>query len=239
MGKRIIQQRRGRGTHTYKVKKRAFIIKIGYPRDISGEGTVLKLKHSPAHSAPLAKIQYKNKEGKKPVFFIPAFKGMAEGDKINLDVENTEIKDGNIMKLKNIDMKTKIYCIESRPGDGGKFIKSGGSSAEINKTIGKDVFVVMPSKKQKKFSGEAKAIVGVAAGHGRLDKPIVKAGKNYHIKKAKSKLWPRTSACKMNAIDHPFGSGRGKVAKPRIAKRNSSPGQKVGLIRPKRTGKRK
>ncbi|MFH1585325.1 MAG: 50S ribosomal protein L2, partial [archaeon] len=46
-------------------------------------------------------------------------------------------------------------------------------------------------------------------------------------------------AVKMNAIDHPFGSGRGKNPKSKVAKRNAPPGRKVGLIRPKRTGKRK
>ena len=97
----------------------------------------------------------------------------------------------------------------------------------------------MPSKKEKKFNSKCRAIVGVIAGHGRLDKPIIKAGKRFHIKKAKSKLWPRTSAVKMNAIDHPFGSGRAKNPKSKIAKRNAPPGRKVGLLRPRRTGKRK
>ena len=59
------------------------------------------------------------------------------------------------------------------------------------------------------------------------------------FEKTKSKLWPRTSAVKMNAIDHPFGGGRGKRIKSKIAQRFSSPGQKVGLIRPRRTGRRK
>ena len=97
----------------------------------------------------------------------------------------------------------------------------------------------MPSKKEKKFKGNCRAIVGVVAGSGRIDKPVLKAGKKYYIKKSKSKLWPRTGALKVNAIDHPFGSGRGKNPKSKIAKRNSAPGQKVGLLRPKRTGKRK
>ena len=88
------------------------------------------------------------------------------------------------------------------------------------------------------FSDVKQVVIGVA-GAGRKDKPLVKAGKRYYIKKSKGKLWPRTSACKMNAIDHPFGSGRGKVPKPRIPKRNAPPGAKVGLLRPKRTGKRK
>ena len=61
----------------------------------------------------------------------------------------------------------------------------------------------------------------------------------YHIKKSKNKLYPRTSAVKMNVIDHPFGSGRGKRIKSKIAKRNAPPGAKVGLVRPRRTGKQK
>ena len=65
----------------------------------------------------------------------------------------------------------------------------------------------------------------------------------FYIKKTKSKLWPRTSAVKMNAIDHPFGSGRGKNLTHgnlgKIPKRNAPPGAKVGSIRARRTGKRK
>ena len=59
------------------------------------------------------------------------------------------------------------------------------------------------------------------------------------MKKARNKLWPRTSAVKMNAVDHPFGSGRGKRIKSKIAKTNAPPGAKVGLIRPSRTGKKR
>ena len=232
MGKRIIQQRRGRGTSTYRVSKRAFKYNVKYPRRLEGEGEIVKLFDSAAHSSPLAKIKYS--EG---VFYIPAFKGMIEGQKITFG--GKEIKEGNILKLKDIPINTKIYNIESKPGDGGIFIRSGGSSAEISKIIGGDIFILMPSKKEKKFNPNCRATIGTVAGSGRIDKPILKAGKQYHIKKSKSKLWPRTSAVKMNVIDHPFGSGRGKRIKSKIAKRNAPPGKKVGLLRPKRTGKRK
>jgi len=232
MGKRIIQQARGKGSHTYRVKKKAFIYRLKYPPKAKGEGIVVKLLNSAGHSAPLAKISYL--EGS---FYIPAFEKMVEGQKISIDTK--EIKEGNIVRLKDIPVKTKIYCIESRPGDGGTFIKTAGSSAAINKIIGEGVFVVMPSKKEKKFHKNCKAVIGTIAGTGRLDKPVIKAGKKFHIKKSKSKLWPRTSAVKMNAIDHPFGSGRGKNPKSKIAKRNAPPGRKVGLLRPKRTGRKK
>ncbi len=232
MGKRIIVQARGKGSHTYRVKKKAFRYKLQYPKKLSGKGTVIKLFNSPAHTAPLAKVVDENKS-----FYIPAFKGMIEGQTIDFYGKN--ITKGNILNLKDIPLKTKIYNIESRPGDGGKFMKSAGNSAIINRIVGENVFILMPSKKEKKLNPNCRAIIGVIAGAGRLDKPVVKAGKKYHIKKSKSKLWPRTSAVKMNAVDHPFGSGRAKNPKSKIAKRNAPPGRKVGLIRPKRTGKRK
>ena len=231
MGKRIISQRRGRGSSTYRVRKKGFVYEIKYPQKVEGIGEILKIFNSSVHSSPLAKI----KSGKN-IFYIPAFKKMIEGEKIEF---NKEIKNGNIIQLKDIPVKTKIYCIESKPGDGGKFIKSGGNYAVVNKTIGNFVYVLLPSKKEKKLNKNCRAIIGVTAGAGRLDKPILKAGKQFFIKKTKSKLWPRTSAVKMNAIDHPFGSGRGKNPKSKIAKRNAPPGRKVGLVRPKRTGKKK
>ena len=232
MGKRIITQRRGRGTHTYKVRRQAFKYKLQYPKTLSGEGIVLKLINSLAHTAPIAKI----KSG-KDIFYIPAFKGMVEGQKINF--EGGEIENGNIRKLEGLPMKTKVYCIESKQGDGGKFIKTGGNSATISRIVGEDIFVSMPSKKEKKFNPKCRAIIGTIAGDQRLNKPVIKAGKQYHIKRSKSKLWPRTSAVKMNAVDHPFGSGRGKNPKSKIAKRNAPHGRRVGLLRPRRTGKRK
>lgn len=232
MGKRIIQQARGKGSSTYRVNKTVFKYKLKIPKDLKGEGTVLKLLNSGAHTCPLAKIKYSD-----GTFYIPAFKNMYEGQKISF--EKGEVKDGSILKLKDIPVKTKVYSIESRPKDGGKYIKSAGIYATVTRNDENGVAILMPSKKEKKFNPEARAVVGVVAGAGRLEKPALKAGKMYHIKKTKSKLWPRTSALKVNAIDHPFGSGRGKNPKSKIAKRNAPPGAKVGLIRPRRTGKKK
>jgi len=232
MGKRIIQQARGHGSKTYRVRRKAFRFKIKYPTVLTGEGEVIKLFNSAGHSAPLAKIKYS--EG---IFYMPAFKGMVEGQKISFG--GTEIKEGNVMELKDIPIKTPIYNIESRPRDGGVFIRSAGSNAVVKRVAEEGVFVTMPSKKDKKFHLKCRATIGEIAGAGRKEKPIVRAGKQHYIKKAKNKLWPRTSAVKVNVVDHPFGSGRGKNPKSKIAKRNAPPGKKVGLLRPRRTGRRK
>ncbi|HTZ41639.1 MAG TPA: 50S ribosomal protein L2 [Candidatus Omnitrophota bacterium] len=233
MGKTIIQQARGHGSLRYRVRRQAFRYRLSYPSQLEGEGTVLKLINSLAHSAPIARIKYSN-----GIFYMPAFKGMIEGQKINFG--GNEIKDGNILKISNIPVKTFIYCIEARPGDGGIFIKTGGTCGTVSRIIGEKIFVAMPSKKEKEFNPNCRAVVGVIAGAGRLDKPIIKAGKQHYIKKAKGgRVWPRTSAVKFNAVDHPFGSGRGKRPKSKIAKRNAPPGKKVGTLRPRRTGRRR
>ncbi|MFW6233155.1 MAG: hypothetical protein ACOC3Z_00670, partial [Nanoarchaeota archaeon] len=72
MGKRIIQQRRGRGSNTYKVKKRSFRYTIKFPKEIGTKGIVQKLINSSAHTAPLAKVKTKEK-----TFFIPAFESVS------------------------------------------------------------------------------------------------------------------------------------------------------------------
>jgi len=232
MGKRIIQQARGHGSFSYRVRRKAFVYKLKYPRHLAGEGIVASLINSIGHSAPLAKIRQDQE-----VFYIPAFKGMIEGQKVKFG--GNEVQDGNILQLKDIPIKTAIYCIENRPGDGGVFIKTAGSSAIMSRVIGDKIFVAMPSKKEKEFNPNCRAIIGTIAGSGRLDKPVIKAGKKFFIKKTRNKLWPRTSAVKMNVIDHPFGSGRGKRIKSKIAKRNAPAGARVGLIRPRRTGRSK
>ena len=118
-------------------------------------------------------------------------------------------------------------------------MRTAGTYAVVNKKEQNKVIIVMPSKKEKIFNENCRATIGMVAGHGIKEKPIVKAGSKYYKMKAKSKLWPRTSAVKMNVVDHPFGSGRGKRIKKKIAKRNSPPGKKVGLLKPKKTGRKK
>jgi large subunit ribosomal protein L2 len=146
---------------------------------------------------------------------------------------------GDVSLIGDLKNGTKVFNIENHPKDGGRFVRTGGNHAVIISQEGGVVKVAMPSKKEKKFKPDCRVTVGVAAGDGKMDKPVLKAGKKFYIMKTKSKLWPRTSAVAMNAIDHPFGSGRGKRIKSKIAKRNAAPGKKVGLIRPRRTGRKK
>lgn len=230
MGKRIIVQARGHGSKTYRVRPKAYKFKVGYPSK-EGIGEVKKIFHSSAHYAPLAKI----KIGKE-VFFNVAVNGLIEGQKITCG--GTDISTGNILALKNIPPGTNICNIEITPMDGGKLVRSSGSCAKITKKRDQGVFILLPSKKEVILNERCRATIGVVAGGGRIEKPFVKAGTMFYKMKTRNKLWPRTSALKMNVIDHPFGSGRGKnIGKSKTPKRNAPPGRKVGQLRARKVGR--
>ena len=232
MGKRIISQARGHGSLSYQARKRAFIYKIKYPMG-EGEAEILSIFHSSAHSAPLLKLKLKNE-----IFYNPAFNGAVSGQKIKI-AATTTAQDGNVTMLKHVPVGTHVYNIENNPGDGGKMVRAAGTSAVVFKIYDHNkVSLLMPHKKEIIVSGDCRVTLGTIAGEGRILKPFIKAGPKFYKMKARNKLWPRTSAVKMNAIDHPFGSGRGKRIKSKIAKRNAPPGARVGHIRPSRTGRR-
>lgn len=235
MGKRIIQQARGRGGPRYRVRRKSFRYRIGYPLG-EGKAKILSLINSPAHSAPIAKILMNGK-----IFYNLACKDMFEGQEI--EAGGSSLEKGNILALKEIPNGLNIYNIELRAGDGGKLVRSSGSFAVILKKTPEKAAVLLPSKKEIWLGENCRATIGMIAGQQRLEKPICKAGKMFYIKKARSRLWPRTSAVKMNVVDHPFGSGRGKNlshgGKGKIPKRFAPAGAKVGSLSPRRTGRRR
>ncbi|MBU2589729.1 MAG: 50S ribosomal protein L2 [Nanoarchaeota archaeon] len=239
MGKRIISQRSGRGTHTYKSPGHRFkgVIKhrVLNPKEELVKGKIIDLINCPGHSAPLAKIKFEdNKE-----ILIAAPEKIKVGDEVTSG-NNGEVNVGNTLLLKNIPEGTAIFNIEAMPGDGGKFVRTAGTFAKVITRIGNKVTVQLPSKKQKTLNANCRATIGTIAGGGRKEKPFLKAGKKMHAMRAKNKLYPRTSGVAMNAVDHPFGSGRGRHAgKPLTVSRDAPPGRKVGLIAARRTGKRK
>jgi len=233
MGKRIIQQARGKGSLTYRTRKKAFRISVSYPTT-EGEGRVEKLMNVACYSAPIAKIRLNRK-----IFYNIAADKVYEGQEIMIGKKAT-ICPGNIVFLRDIPIGTAVFSLETVPYTGPKLVRGSGLSARVIKKDSKGIYVKLPSKKEKIFNPNARATIGIVSASGRYEKPILKAGKKFHMVKAiGGRIYPRTSAVKMNVVDHPFGSGRGKRIKSKIPKRNAPPGRKVGLLSPKRTGKRK
>ena len=45
-------------------------------------------------------------------------------------------------------------------------------------------------------------LTGIVAGGGRIDKPVLKAGRAYHKYKAKRNCWPKVRGVAMNVRRH-------------------------------------
>ncbi len=234
MGKRIITQRRGSGSGTYTAHSFNF---KGEARHCMTkepmEGMVVDILRCRAHSAPLAEVKFNNGERQLMI----AHEDLQVHQKINANTN--EIKPGNIVALKDIPEGTSIYNIEATPGDGGKFVRASGTEARVITQSDNYVTVILPSKKEKTFHGNCRAIIGIVAGSGRTEKPYLKAGTKLFKMRKKNRLYPRTSGGAMNAVDHPFGNKRtSRKSKARPAPKNAPPGRNVGMLHPRRTGRK-
>ena len=232
MGKRPRVRRIGKGAPTYRAPSHKYKADVKHAK-AGSEIVVREVIHDPGHHSPL--IEGVDKSGASHVYIAPENIGV--GDVISWN--SKVVQYGNTLRLKDIPDSSPIFNIEAKPEDGGKFVRSGGTSATVVTHDEKKVIVKLPSGKMKSFHPNCSATIGVVAGGGRLEKPKLKAGANYHKYKSKAHKWPRVSATAMNAVDHPFGSGRKQsTGRPTTVSRNAPPGQKVGLIAAKRTGRK-
>ncbi len=231
MGKRLIQQRRGKGSPAFKSPGFRFKGKAGVEEDKRAY-TIKKLTHDPARTAPVAIVEYD--DGTEGVLVAP--EGVQEGDTKRIEAD--ELERGNVMRLEDIPVGTSIFNIEKNPGDQGKFVRSSGTTARVVGKKEEKVMVRLPSKTVKEFNPRCRATIGVVAGGGRTEKPFMKAGDKHKERKAKNKLYPKVSGVAMNSIAHPFGGTQSShKGRPTIAPKNAPPGRKVGKVRPRQTGR--
>jgi large subunit ribosomal protein L2 len=241
MGKRLIHQRRGRGTPTYRSASHRFKDKIQYriydelEKEGSLKGKVVEIIHDPGRTAPIANVKFENGEKK----FIIAPESIQVDDEIECGI-SAPISFGNSLPLAEIPEGTPIYNIENRPGDGGRFVRSSGTYASLITHDSDKSVIELPSGELKSFHPLCRATIGVVAGGGRKEKPFLKAGNRWHAFKAKGKKSMTVRGVAMNAIDHPHGGGnRQHPGRPTTVSRHAPPGRKVGSIAAKRTGKRR
>ena len=243
MGKKILVQRRGRGTSVFRAQTKQKIaptkfLELTLAQKESPNFTLVDLMHERGRSAPLAKFEFENT---RISMYLPAVEGISIGEQFELG-EKAELKPGNILPLRALPEATPVCSIEGIPGDGGKYCKASGSGAQIVAKTPKYISVQLKSGRVKNFHPDCRAIVGVIAGGGRTEKPLLRAGKHFAMKKARGKLgaYPRVSGVAMNHHVHPYGGSQHKAPKqPKTVSRNAPPGAKIGLIAARRTGRRK
>jgi large subunit ribosomal protein L2 len=236
MGKTVIVQKRGKGGMTYRAHSFHFLGQVRSPQPTAElqTGVVMDLVKCPAHTAPLAQTKI---NGKEQLLF--ATEGMKVGDTIVIG-QGAPISTGNILSLAQIPEGTLIHNIESVPGDGGKFVRASGLFARVVSKTQAGVVVRLPSKKQKILPHQCRASIGIIAGGGRTEKPLLKAGNAYFMRKKKNRLYPTVAASAMNAVNHPYGNKRtSRHAKKKPVSRHAPPGRKVGPIAARRMGRKR
>lgn len=240
MPKRIKQRRRGRGGTAFRSPGFRFLGKVGYRQLDSREkqgavvGHIVDILHDRGRSAPVAKVKFEDNSE----VLLPATKGTMVNERLE-EGAMAGTKNGNILPLSKISEGTVVSNVEARPGDGGKYMRGAGCSATVVTREQDKVIIQMSSGELKVFDPNCRATIGAVAGSGRTEKPFVKAGKHYFAAKSRNKFWPIVAGSAMNPRDHPFGQKGRRTHKPKSVSRNAVPGQKVGSIAPKRTGKKR
>ena len=238
MGKRLRQQRRGKGTSTFKAKGRGIEAKYvslnERQRKDFLQGQVVDLLRESGRSSVLALIELEDGSTN----YVIAAEGMAVGQSVMFG-KNAEIAIGNVLPLASIPDGCPIFGIEKEPGDGGKLVKGTGVYAILVSKDKRNAYVKLPSGQTTPLNQDNRATIGCSAGGGRKEKPMVKAGTRFHFMAARSRHYPGLRGVAMNPPDHPFGGSQHHTGKSKSVSRHAPPGRKVGSIASKRTGRRK
>jgi large subunit ribosomal protein L2 len=236
LGKRTLVRRRGRGGKQFRAITVGKIAPAKYPNfrlDEHHLGTVVDIVHERGRDAPLAKVNFEDGYH----CFIPAPEGAAVGDKFEMGA-GAPATTRNILTLESIPEGTTICNIEKNAGDGGKLIKSAGSSALVFSHGIEGVTVKFPSGKFLTINPKCRAMVGIIAGAGRKEKPFLKAGTRAKYMQAHGRLYPTVRGIAQAAVYHPHGGGRHQhIGRQSSVGRTTPPGRKVGNISPRKTGR--
>lgn len=202
-------------------------------------GVVKDIVHDSGRGAPLAKVQFPNlrKAGKTNSLFIAA-EGMYTGQQIFAG-SKASLSVGNVLPVGRIPEGTYICNVEEKTGDRGAVARASGTYCLViahNSETGK-TRIRLPSGQKKLIPSAARAVIGLIAGGGRTDKPLLKAGNAFYKYKVKRNIWPKVRGVAMNPVDHPWGGGNHQhIGVSSCKGRRTVPGQKVGLIAARRTG---
>jgi len=129
---------------------------------------------------------------KKPVFPLETSYLLIRSPKVPSSVTSSPVSPTKVKKITigNLSRASGTYCTII------------GHSEDGSKTR-----VRLPSGARKTIAGGSRGMIGIVAGGGRTEKPILKAGISYHKHKVRRSCWPKIKCVNMNPVDHPHGGG--------------------------------
>ncbi len=192
---RITVRHRGGGVrHHYRIVdfKRQ---KLGIP------AVVQSIEYDPNRSAYISLIAYQ--DGEKSYILTP--EKLQVGDKIQSG-ENSEIKVGNTLPLKDIPVSSFIHNIELISGKGGQLARTAGAYGVLMGKKDDYVTVKLPSGEVRLIHKLCSATIGIVCNSDRRNTVVGKAGAS----RWKGKR-PTVRGSVMNPCDHPHGGGEGRA----------------------------
>lgn len=176
---------------------------IDFKRNKDGvPGVVERLEYDPNRTANIALVKYLDGERR----YIIAPKGLVAGETI-MSGEDSSIKVGNCLPLRNIPVGTNVHCIEMKRGKGAQIARSAGTSAQLVAREGEYATLRLRSGEMRKIRSECRATIGEV---GNTEHSLRKLGK------AGASRWrgvrPTVRGVAMNPVDHPHGGGEGRTS---------------------------
>ena len=161
---------------------------------------VATIEYDPNRTAYIALLHYL--DGEKRYILSP------EGLKVGMEVvsgDKSPINVGNTLPLSNIPLGTLLHNIELNPGQGGVFVRSAGSYAQLMAKDGKYVTIKLSSGEIRQILMTCLATIGTVSNSQNQLQVSGKAGRS----RWKGRR-PRVRSTVMNPVDHPMGGGEGK-----------------------------
>lgn len=176
---------------------------IDFRRDKNGiPATVERLEYDPNRTAFIALLVYADGERR----YIIAPKGVKAGDQL-VSGDNSPIKAGNTLPLRNIPLGSVIHCVEMKPGKGAQIARSAGTSAQLVAKEGRYATLRLRSGETRKILSDCRATLGEVCNSEHNLRSLGKAG---------AARWrgirPTVRGVAMNPVDHPHGGGEGRTS---------------------------
>ncbi|KNH07689.1 60S ribosomal protein l8-1 [Perkinsela sp. CCAP 1560/4] len=245
MGKVVLAQRRGKGSvftsHVHKRKGEAKLRKLDFhERKGYIRGVVREIIHDPGRGAPLARVEFRHPYRlRRVVETMIATEGLYTGQYVYCG-KKAGLAIGNTLPVGSMPEGCVVSSIESKLGDRGTLVKASGNYGLVishNPDTGK-TRLKLPSGQKKSVVSTCRATIGIVAGGGRVEKPILKAGNSHWRFRGKRNNWPHVRGVARNPVEHPHGGGNHQhIGHPSTVSRHCPPGQKIGLIAARRTGR--
>jgi large subunit ribosomal protein L2 len=167
-------------------------------REVSGK--VVSVEYDPNRNTRIALVVYQN--GAKKYMLMPD--GLQVGNSV-IASATAEAKTGNALPLRNIPAGFMVHNIEIKPGSGGTFARSAGTSAQLVAKADGHVTLKMPSGEIRMVLDTCWATVGVLGNADYKNITWGKAGRTRN-----RGIRPTVRGMAMNPVDHPHGGGEGR-----------------------------